>query len=76
MSQHVSYYNWIPDIECINVAEHFSYCLGCAIKYIWRSGKKNPDTEIEDLEKAREYLNYEIERLKKMKIEAKPNTFP
>lgn len=38
--------------------------LGNAIKYICRAGYKNPDTIIEDLEKASWYLNREIRRLK------------
>lgn len=27
-------------VECIEVAEHLPFCLGNAIKYIWRAGKK------------------------------------
>ena len=37
---------------------------GNAIKYIARAGKKNPDKEIEDLEKAVFYLQDEIKRLR------------
>lgn len=48
-------------IECIQVTEHFNFNLGNAIKYIWRSGKKG--TTIQDLEKARWYINREINRL-------------
>ena len=40
---------------------------GNAIKYICRAGKKYPDKEIEDLEKAIWYLNREIKRLKDVK---------
>ena len=64
MSEHVSYYCWIPEIECKDVAKHFSYCLVCRLKYIWRAGRKNSATKIESLEKAKQYLCYEIERLK------------
>lgn len=42
----------------------FNYARGNAVKYISRAGHKNPDTEIEDLEKARFYIDYEIKRLK------------
>ena len=31
-------------IECIQITEHFNFCLGNAIKYIWRAGLKNPET--------------------------------
>ena len=48
-------------VECITVTEHFNFCRGNAIKYIWRSGEKG--SEIEDLKKARWYLDREIERL-------------
>ena len=47
-------------IECITVTEHFGFCLGNAIKYIWRSDEKGND--IEDLEKAKWYLSREIQR--------------
>ena len=40
----------------------FGYCLGNAVKYISRAGKKDPATAIEDLQKALWYINHEIER--------------
>lgn len=46
--------------ECIEIAEWFPFNLGNAIKYIWRCGKKGD--EIEDLRKARWYLDREILR--------------
>lgn len=49
-------------IECIQVTEHFGFCLGNAIKYIWRADLK--DDAIEDLEKAAWYINREIKRRK------------
>lgn len=54
------WYTWLPGIECMDVARHFPYCLGAAIKYIWRAGRKDPAKRLEDLRKAREYLNREI----------------
>lgn len=50
-------------VEAITVAEHFNFCLGNAIKYIWRSGQKG--NALEDLKKARWYLDREINRLEK-----------
>lgn len=49
-------------IEAIQVTEHLNFCLGNAIKYIWRAGLKAD--AIEDLEKARWYLDREIARLR------------
>lgn len=49
-------------VEAIAICEHFSFCLGNAIKYIWRAGVKTTDP-VEDLKKARWYLDREIERL-------------
>jgi len=40
-----------------------SFALGNVQKYIWRAGHKG--STIEDLEKARTYLDYEIKRLTK-----------
>lgn len=39
------------------------FCLGNAVKYISRAGKKNHEKTIEDLQKAAWYINREIERL-------------
>lgn len=62
---HPSHYNWIPNIECKDVAQHFNFNLGMAIKYIWRSGKKPDTNTIEDLRKAIACIEYEIERIEK-----------
>lgn len=53
-------------IETITVIDAWglSFCLGNAVKYISRAGKKDAAKTIEDLEKARWYLDHEIERLK------------
>jgi hypothetical protein len=40
-----------------------NFCLGNAIKYIWRAGLKSDDT-VTDLEKAIFYLKEEIKRIK------------
>lgn len=48
-------------VECITITEHFNFNLGNAIKYIWRVGEKG--AQVEDLKKARWYLEREIERL-------------
>lgn len=52
-------------VECIIIAEHFNFCLGNAIKYIWRSGEKDGSSELQDLKKARWYIDREIKRLTK-----------
>ena len=49
-------------VECIQVTEHMNFCLGNAIKYIWRVGLKGD--AVSDLEKAAWYINREIERIK------------
>jgi hypothetical protein len=62
---HPSHYTAHPSgIECIEVAEHFTFALGSSIKYIWRAGLKSTDP-IQDLRKAAWFLNREIERLEK-----------
>ena len=58
-----SHYRSHPSgIECIQVTEHMNFNLGNAVKYIWRSGLKS-DSPIEDLLKARWYIDREIQRL-------------
>lgn len=54
------YTNHPSGIECIQVTEHMGFCLGNAIKYLWRADLKND--AIEDMEKAIWYINREIER--------------
>ncbi len=49
-------------IECITITEWMNFNLGNAVKYIWRADLKNG---IEDLEKAKWYLEREIQRQKK-----------
>ena len=50
--------------EAIKVIEAWSlgFHLGNVVKYISRAGKKDPAKELEDLKKARWYLDREIER--------------
>ncbi len=54
------------EIEVIDYIEDkkLNFHLGNAIKYISRAGKKDPDKEIEDLEKAIWYIRRHIDNLK------------
>lgn len=62
--EHPTHYNAHPSgVECIQITEHMNFCLGNAIKYIWRADSKGK--AIEDLEKARWYIQREIERRNK-----------
>ena len=53
-------------IEVIDFIEDkkLGYHLGNAVKYISRAGKKDPEKEIEDLEKAVWYIQRQIQNLK------------
>ena len=51
-------------IECIEVTEHLNFCIGNAIKYLWRADLKHD--AIEDLKKAVWYINREIQRREKL----------
>jgi hypothetical protein len=60
---HPPHYTEHPSgVECIQITEHMNFCVGNAIKYLWRAGKKSD--AIPDLEKARWYVDREIERVK------------
>jgi len=61
---HPDHYNLIP-IECIDVIEYFSFNRGSILKYVWRAGLKGD--ELEDLKKAKWYLDREIKRLEDAK---------
>ena len=56
-----SHYNWHPSgVECMEIASEFNYFLGNAIKYIWRADHKGKP--IEDLKKARNCIDLELQR--------------
>ena len=58
---HPDHYTQHPSgIECIDVTEHMNFCLGNAVKYIWRADLKGKS--IEDLQKAKWYIEREIAR--------------
>lgn len=65
-----AYYNSHPSgIECIDIARHYCFSIGNAIKYLWRAGlkkeqgKTDRQKEIEDLQKAVWYINDRIKEL-------------
>jgi hypothetical protein len=47
-------------VECIEVTQHCNFCIGNAIKYLWRAGLKGD--AVEDLRKAAWYIDREIKR--------------
>lgn len=57
---HPKHYTEHPSgVECIQITEHMNFCLGNAMKYIWRADSKGG---LEDLQKAAWYINREIKR--------------
>ena len=66
---HPSHYRSSTGHEAIDVIEawELDFSLGNAVKYISRAGKKSPEKEIEDLEKAVWYVNRRIQKLKGVK---------
>ena len=51
-------------IDLIN-AQNLNFNLGNVVKYVCRAGKKQGEDVLSDLEKAQNYINYEIERVTK-----------
>lgn len=58
-------------IECIEIARHMPFNIGNAIKYLWRSGLKRESPQesqiaaaIRDLEKAKWYIDDQIQLLR------------
>lgn len=65
---HPSHYTAYSGLEIIDLTEQMNFNRGNAVKYITRAGFKGDDkTEIEDLKKARWYLDREIERITPLK---------
>ena len=69
------HYKAYDGIEVIQLTEQLNFCRGNAVKYIARAGLKDPLKEVEDLEKAKWYIERELARLeaknKKRRAEAK-----
>lgn len=57
------YQGTIQPIDLIN-AQNLNFNLGNVVKYVCRAGKKDGENILSDLEKAKNYINYEIERVK------------
>ncbi len=67
MVNHPNHYGGEDNVyETIKVIEAWDldFCLGNAIKYISRAGKKDKNKELEDLEKAAFYLERKIRNVK------------
>lgn len=62
---HPKHYTEHPSgIECIQITEHMGFNLGNALKYIWRCDLKLD--AVEDLRKARWYIDREIAKRTKI----------
>lgn len=60
--KHPNHYNWHPTgVEAIVIAREFSFDIGSAMTYLWRSAHKG--TPIEDLKKAIFHIVDEIDRI-------------
>ncbi len=66
---HPSHYLKDSGHEVIDVIESWdlNFSLGNAIKYIARSGRKDENLNVQDLEKALWYINREIKRLSNLR---------
>lgn len=61
---HPNHYTSHPSgVECIEISKHYCFCLGNVIKYVWRAGLKDSSSNLEDLKKARWYLDEKIKDL-------------
>ena len=65
------YQGTIQPIDLIN-AKNLNFNLGNVVKYVCRAGKKDGETIIKDLNKAIDYINFEIERLNNERVKNKP----
>lgn len=64
---HPAHYNNHPSgIECIEIIQWMPANVAFAMKHLWRLDEKHPDP-IEDLQKAKQYIEFEIKRRKLIK---------
>ena len=50
-------------LECIALTEMLNFCMGNAMKYLWRCGDKEGESKSDDLKKALWYFKRERKRL-------------
>lgn len=68
---HPKHYTSHPSgVECIDVVEHYGFNIGNAIKYCWRAGLKDGNEDLQDLKKARWYLDREIQKREKERADS------
>lgn len=62
-------------VECIEITQHHDFCIGNAIKYLWRAGLKGDgaEDEIRDLRKAAWYVARRIKMIEDMAAMAELN---
>lgn len=58
-----SYYSFPNGVEAEDICRYLSFNLGNVVKYSCRAGRKDIKKKIEDLRKAKDYLEDEIKRL-------------
>ena len=54
---------WSNGAEVIDITENLNFNRGNAVKYVARAGSKDPLRTVEDLKKARWYIDRELKRL-------------
>lgn len=64
-----SYYSFPNGVEAEDICRYLSFNLGNVVKYACRAGRKDATKKIEDLEKAKDYLENEIRRIEEEKTE-------
>lgn len=72
--KHPSHYYHPSGIEVIQITKHETFVRGNIIKYVLRAPYKGD--ELQDLLKAREYLDMEIERVRELQLQQEPEEEP
>lgn len=65
MVHHPEHYNKGVEVITYIESHDLNFSRGSAVKHITRAGIKFPEKEIEDLEKAKQYIQFEIDRVKR-----------
>jgi hypothetical protein len=74
---HPPHYTAHPSgVECIDIVEHMVFNVGAAVKYLWRAGLKGgADKRLEDLRKARWFIDREIQKTEREQAAAAAPVF-
>lgn len=68
-----SHYKTKSGVQCIDITDAYTFCIGNAIKYAWRAGQK--DKMLQDLEKCLWYIDRSLKTKDFLRIDKRSDYY-